>query len=451
MTRRIKPSPTVAGPRYSTGLLRISAIFGLLVLGIVLESTCLGALYLYNSLSGRGNRAFAQNHIVTSLLASAPTSPAPGKHFLGHLRDDNRWEEFLVPDGLLGWRLGSNVSVYYSPSRYSNEYLYLTDENGFSADADDPPIALQKPADVYRVIIVGGSTVMGHGSPRPSQNLVGMLRTVVRDREMTTPDGKRVEFINAGVDGYNSAQEYLYFVSDLARFQPDLVVVYDGWNDSYLWNDSYIVKHGSPFRTESHQDGTRRIRESFSVAGSALLALGNLKYSLTEGNSRLGMIELPWRVFHQPASHDDEVRSAWRRSVSFDSHLIEYYRENRRAFLALADGRLSVALFLQPLVGTDGRALSDDEKASWWYPELQWELGNRVPFYEEARRVLAELKESSRSTRQACIADLSGSFKGVTEPVYADTGHLLPVGNRIVALRMLDELASCGLVARRAS
>ena len=437
-----------SGCRYSTRVLRVSAILAMLVLAVVLEAVCLGALYAYDSLSGKGNRAFARNHVLTSLFASAPVSPVPGKHFLGHLRDDSRWDEFLVPDSLLGWRLGADVSVYYSPSRYSGEYLYLTDKHGFSADMDDRPVTLQKPADVYRVIILGGSTVMGDGSPRPSQNLVGMLRVEARDRGMTTADGKRIEFINAGVDGYNSAQEYLYFVSDLMRLAPDLVVVYDGWNDSFMWNDSYIVKNMSPYRTGSHREGTRRIKASFSISGSARLVLGNMKYSLTDGNLRLGLIELPWRLLHGSASNEDDVPLS--ASRSFDPRLVEYYRETRKAFLALADDRLAVAMFLQPLTGIDDRALSDEERASWWYPELGWELRNRIPFYEGARRVLAELKERSGGRRQVCIADISDALKGVTEPVYADTGHLFPAGNKIVAARMLDELVSCGLVGQRA-
>ena len=123
----------------------------------------------------------------------------------------------------------SDISFFYvAPSA---EYLYITDDNGFSADVDDPPITVQKPADAYRIIVLGGSTVMGAGAPRPSQNIVGMLRKGVRARGLTGPNGKHIEFINAGVDGYTSAQEYLYLVSDLLRFKPDLVVVYDGWND----------------------------------------------------------------------------------------------------------------------------------------------------------------------------------------------------------------------------
>jgi hypothetical protein len=432
--------------QYSTPMLRVSLVVVPIVLLIVLESLCLGVLYVYNSVSGTSNAAFARNHLLTRLFAPAPIGPVAGKHFLGHLRDDDRWEEFLVPDALLGWRQGSNLAVYYSPSRRANEYLYLTDANGFSADVDDPPVTRPKPADIFRVIVMGGSTVMGDGSPRPSQNIVGMLRTAARDQRMTAADGRRLEFINAGVDGYNSAQEYLFFVSELVRLEPDLVVVYDGWNDSWAWNDDSIMTSLSPFRTQGHAEGTRRIAASYSVSGSALLTLVNLKTSLTQGHSRLAMMELPWRLLQDPAPSEDVER----RSGEYDSRLAEYYRENHRAFVALADDKLAVAVFLQPLVGTDDRALSDEEKAAWWSDELEWEMGNRKPFYQDARRVLADLKARSRGERQTCIADLSDTFRNVTATVYADTGHLIPAGNRIVAARILDELASCGLVVRRA-
>jgi hypothetical protein len=412
---------------------------------VVLESVCLGILYFYDSLSGKNDAAFARNHLLTSLFAAAPVGPVPGKHFLGHLKDDDRWEEFLVPDGLLGWRQGSNISVYYSPSPRAGEYLYLTDENGFSADADDPPVAMQKPAGVYRVIVLGGSTVRGDGSPRPSQNIVGMLRAAVRDRQITAADGRRVEFINAGVDGYNSAQEYLYFVSRLVRLEPDLVVVYDGWNDSYVWTDSSIMTKLSPFRTKAHEEGTRRIKASYAVSGSFVLAFDNLKSALTEGHFRLAMMELPSRLLPKPESDED----ADERSATYDPRIVDYYRENHRAFAALADDRLAVAIFLQPLVGTDDRVLTDEEKASWWYSEFRWEMGNRAPFYRDARRVLAELNERNRGNRQICIADLSESLRTVRETVYADTGHLFPNGNKIVAARILDELASCGLLAKQ--
>src|SRR5262249_2593937 len=159
-------------------------------------------------------------------------NPAPGKQFLGHLRSMNPrgWAQFLVVDELLGWRLGANVATYYGYDEHTGEDLIVTDENGFSVEVDQPPVPLQQPADTYRVIVLGGPTVMGEGSGVPSQNIVGMLHAGVRERGLTGPGGKRIELINGGVDGYNSAQEYLYLVGGLIRFKPDLVIVYDGWN-----------------------------------------------------------------------------------------------------------------------------------------------------------------------------------------------------------------------------
>jgi hypothetical protein len=278
------------------------------------------------------------------------------------------------------------------------------------------------------------------GAPRPSQNIVGMLRTEVRERGLTGPNGKRVELINAGVADYNSAQEYLYLVSDLLRFKPDLVIAYDGWNDSHY--DDQI-----PFRTYCHRWNAARLAQSYSIAGSALLLAENLRYFLTESDFKLGMAELAWRVFSRLSSgvsHD--AHTVYSSSTAFDPRIIDSYRRNRRAFLALADDQLSVALFLQPLVGTDDRTLSAQEKASWWYPRLAGLLENRIPFYEHARQILEDLKERGQSNGHQCIADLSHSLEGVPEAVYADSGHLLPKGNEVVAAHMLDQLVLCGIL-----
>jgi hypothetical protein len=157
------------------------------------------------------------------------------------------------------------------------------------------------------------------------------------------------------------------------------------------------------------------------------------------------MIELPRRVFNKLTSKTDAAAVP----RSFNPRSVEFYDLNHRAFLALADDQLSVALFLQPLVGVDDRPLSAEERASIArrYPNLEQNLEtNRVPFYQHARQVLAHLKASDQDRGHHCIADLSHSLKGVSEPVYADTGHLLPKGNEVVAAHILDQLVLCGFL-----
>jgi hypothetical protein len=201
---------------------------------VLLESICVGIIYINdNYLKGKNTISFAKEHLLTKFFGPGPPAPSglPSRvHFLGYFDDVH--VGYLISDALLGYRLSPASSIVHLD--HSNQYLYITDNNGFSIDSEDPPVTLQKSGDTYRIMVLGGSTVMGQGVPRASQNIVGTLRKAAQERGLAGPMGQRIEFINAGVDGYNSAQEYLYFVSDLLRFMPDLVIVYDGWNDSFL-------------------------------------------------------------------------------------------------------------------------------------------------------------------------------------------------------------------------
>ena len=280
--------------QYSTTNRWFGLIAALVLLAIMLESLCLGILYINDSVGGIDTSAFAERHLLTRLFVSTPPEA-----------------QFFIADDLLGWRFAPDASAFNN--------RYTTDHNGFIVDVDDPQIELQKPVDTYRVIILGGSTVAGVSAPRPSQNIVGMLRKGIRERGLTGPNGKRVEVINAGVAGYNSAQEYLYFVSDLLFFRPDLVIAYDGWNDSTYDLENYP----SPFRTEFHTKNQSQLTKSYSIAGSLVLVAQNL------ASISLGMIELPRRVLNKLRSKTDAAAVP----RSFDPRSVEFYDINRRAFL----------------------------------------------------------------------------------------------------------------------
>src|SRR5262249_31679377 len=83
----------------ATTILWISLISITLLLAVLMESMCLGILYVTNSLKGKDTSLFANQHLLTSPFASAPPAPIPGKYF------DFNWIQFVVGDELLGWRL----------------------------------------------------------------------------------------------------------------------------------------------------------------------------------------------------------------------------------------------------------------------------------------------------------------------------------------------------------
>ena len=84
-----------------------------------------------------------------------------------------------------------------------------------------------KPNNVYRVIMVGGSTVFGTGTTSDYTTIPGYLEGFLIDE--THPFD--IEVINSGIQGANSYSELEVIKNRLTDFSPDIVIIYDGWND----------------------------------------------------------------------------------------------------------------------------------------------------------------------------------------------------------------------------
>ena len=91
----------------------------------------------------------------------------------------------------------------------------------------------EKPSDVYRIFLVGGSTVFGDGV-RNHATIPTHLQNFYLNTQF---DGiKEIEIINAGIAGATSKHESLLIKNKLSKMSPDMIVVYDGWNDSKIGN-----------------------------------------------------------------------------------------------------------------------------------------------------------------------------------------------------------------------
>ena len=85
----------------------------------------------------------------------------------------------------------------------------------------------QKPDDEFRILMVGGSTIFGADSSSIDTTIPGILQKMIA---YNNPNMK-INVINAGVSGATSITEYKLFADKLANYDPDIVIVYDGWND----------------------------------------------------------------------------------------------------------------------------------------------------------------------------------------------------------------------------
>ena len=84
----------------------------------------------------------------------------------------------------------------------------------------DPRQTYEKPADVFRVLLLGDSYLEA-AQVQAAQSVSTQL-----ERKMSASLARPVEVINGGVFGYGTAQEYLLLDLEGEKYKPDLVVLF---------------------------------------------------------------------------------------------------------------------------------------------------------------------------------------------------------------------------------
>jgi len=103
-----------------------------------------------------------------------------------------------------------------------------------------PEFEKEKPENTLRIFTIGGSTTFGTGVI-VNQTYPFYLQQLYDQSNLRF----KVEVINAGVIGSWSFQETKLVKERLLEFQPDLFIVYDGWNDnkktSIKWKNASAI------------------------------------------------------------------------------------------------------------------------------------------------------------------------------------------------------------------
>jgi len=113
-------------------------------------------------------------------------------------------------------------------------------ERGFR----NPPVAIPKPDDTFRILALGGSTTFGQfveqGDDYPAQ-----LVTILRDDY----GYQNVEIVNAGVNAYRTINSFVNMGTRGLDTDPDMVIVYHSINDTVLrWSQPDCYRGENPVR-----------------------------------------------------------------------------------------------------------------------------------------------------------------------------------------------------------
>lgn len=159
----------------------------------------------------RGRELFAG-----ALLAAVGVLFALGMLELGvrwmHLVPDRFWE----PDALLGARLIPGHHGWWTQE--DREFLVPVEINHEGLRDTEHPYA--KPPGVFRILVLGDSFVEAMHVP-----LTSTFPHQLEQQLNANNNGVRVETISAGVSGYGTASELLWFEREGKRYQPDLVLL----------------------------------------------------------------------------------------------------------------------------------------------------------------------------------------------------------------------------------
>lgn len=145
-------------------------------------------------------------------------SGALGTLFVGEVVVRQLGFDEVYRQGLYRPSVDPELGYEFTPDHHSRSYGAPVAINAMGYR--QPPFAVERAPDTYRIVCVGDSFTFGMGV-RQEESWPAQLAAA-----MEPPPGyARVEVINAGVPGYNLKQDCRHVETKLLAFQPNLILI----------------------------------------------------------------------------------------------------------------------------------------------------------------------------------------------------------------------------------
>ena len=245
----------------------------------------------------------------------------------------------------------------------------------------------------YRIFVLGGSALYGIFATSDNTTIPGYLQEFYN--EFTTDRDVRV--INAGVNGHESFAETYIVKNKIIDLDPDLIIVFDGWNDL-----------GAPLERE---------------------------YKEPTGIEHLEQYSLVIRKYYKTIDFYEFIERVWEKQIGENKRYVndgtadqksELWKSRWKEICELGEKEnFKVIITLQPIVGAGNKVLAD------WELRHVEEAAGHVASYNFMRDKLNELETNCAGTE-----DFTDIFDNETGLIYFDYVHMGDAGNRIVAEKM---------------
>lgn len=267
--------------------------------------------------------------------------------------------------------------------------------------------------DLWRIVALGDSNTFGAGDdvntyPAKLEKLL----------DSTAPEGRRIEVVNAGIQGLDSGQALRRLISKVTPLKPNVVTVYIGWND--------LMK----------RDPHGQINDTkLSAASRTLDSLW-----LVKGMRKLLFFYLRTRI--EPPKTGAEGTTG-----QFANFHPTVYEANLREILAeIRRSNATPVLITLPTVVRRDMTLEEIQKAAVYFPYYPsaYAIGDLVDLVDSYNRSIRKIA----SEEKVVLIDLSALFASRDDykTLFYDTMHPTDSGQQLIADHMAFELSRAGLL-----
>lgn len=420
-------------------------IISLPVLVIVLEF--LSQAYL--GVTGKGNTVNGKSPLVQA-------------YKLKFLTETEKTIEGLTDQGQLKVKRSPSTG-YDLVSPQKSEFLQINEQGV----RDNDPLPLAKPKNEIRIFVLGGSTAFGQLNPNNEATISHRLEARLQQRvaqQKNSPAKYRPDVfpffvptrqqlmklppkiregnyrvINAAVPGYTSGNELAQLALKILPYQPDLIVVLDGYGDVMLSSQS--PQTDIPNIDEFLADAQGHFRNSLNLSFDQWVentGLVKTIHSFTQAsNNTIPAAETSLVV----NNHGKALKHYLPDDQEELKRRVDRYRENHKRLISMAArSGIPVVLAVQPeITSRPVEKLSSDEKA------IRDRLGKE--YIEEFPKAYGEFVKATQQLaniypKNVKVVNFYNSNGAFPTPMFSDTVHLTDKANTVLAEKLYHAITA---------
>ncbi|MGQ0554973.1 MAG: hypothetical protein ACT4PN_03380 [Nitrospiraceae bacterium] len=331
---------------------------------------------------------------------------------------------------------------------YSNAKGIFHNAQGFREREDTPR---KKANGAFRIFVMGGSTGYGLGSlstfGQKQYSIIKNNETIdyyLEEYLKAKFPRDRIEVINAAITSHFSHHHLIYLNQTILKYDPDMVVFIDGFNDYYPYTKNFDQFADYAYAERAHLFMMEPTFEAWAKYSGWWLFRKSHFVHLAAKTLRPLWISISRSLSGNGRIHIDVKDALENLQENARGNFVKIIERNG---LILRHEGVAAVFALQPEIAfRQSKKFSPLEEDIFREMEDHWQE-NFVQFKNEARPIVTRLVKDAAEKTDSLFVDLTDVYGNVGGDVYTDYCHLTPLGNQKLAEGLGDSIVP--LVAQR--